>query len=436
MNHAPQLECEVVVFDKNGQPRQRILNNEDIAFDYKILATISNNKGEVTREYELPFQSLVHNFVHVMNQNLLGVDNSTLIKTTASAGAPSAACTKMNILADAADDTFGIVVGLNDTTTGSISSISTLTASPEDWHVKHLIEHGTSTGQLSYGATAASTFQYSTGKLSFTRTFTNSSGGTITVKEIGVIANTNTTDNFLICRDVREKTSTSVNTVSIPILTGEALTVTYVFDNKSILQASASTLTRTLTDNYLAMLLSLTTEAATTVVRTTGLTSSIDFSANPTYMNLLADAGEETFGIVVGDDVTSGWVNSGSYNVKSPISESLLSYGACTALPLEFSGESVMNPRGASGSTPFPLTYTRIGIQRDFQNISVNSKLVTEIGLLSEGTSGLTYMIGKAFIPPTSLVVNPLETLRVTLRIAYMAYDLTGPTQISAVPEV
>ena len=421
MNHAPQLEYEVEIFDKNGKLREHRINSEPIVQDYRILATVTDKDGRVVSTKELPFKSFTSNFVHVINNNFFGVDNATLIKTTAAAVAPTATCTNMDVMAAINIDTYGIVVGTNDTTTGSISGISMTVAAPSDWHLKHLIADGTSAGEISYSAMSASPFAFSTGEISFSRTFTNATGSAITVKEVGMIGNTNTTDNFLICRDVRDKDLTTVN---IPVADTEALTITYTFSNKSLLQATASTQLRTITDNFLAIVYDLLTLGGVDVVKTSGLTANVDFASNPTYQSVLAGAGAETFGIIIGND--GYYVNSGDYQVSIPHAETTFSYGASTALTLEQSQENIMNPRGIAGSSPRNITFLKVGVQRDFQNISGGNDDVNEIGLLVQGTGGFSYLIGKIYTHVPYIDVAPLETLRIKIRLSFMIYDPFG----------
>ena len=420
MNHAPQLEYEVQLLDKNGIVKEHRINNLPIVQDYKILATVKNKDGVVTSEKEIPFESFTKNFIHIINNNFFEVDNATLIKTTASAVAPSATCTTMDITADATEDTYGIVVGTNGLGVGSIAGISSTVAGPDDWALKLQIEHGTSAGQLSYGAMTVDPFNYSTGEITFRRTFTNNSGGSVTVGEVGIIGNTNTTDFFLITRDIRDKMLTTLN---ITLADTEILTITYTFSNKSILQATVTTSqTRTITDNFLGIVYSLLTAANVTVLRPTGLSASVAFQSNPSYISVLAAAAADTYGITIGHD--GRYVVPGDNQVLAAYTADF-TYGTTTALALEQGQESIMNPRAISGSSPRSLTFIRTGAQRDMQNTSGNGKTVDEIGLSVKGDATSAFLIGKVWIP-SAITVGDLETLRVKIRLAFMIYDPFG----------
>jgi hypothetical protein len=90
-----------------------------------------------------------------------------------------------------------------------------------------IIPHGNASGQLYYGATSIENPSNPSGtnywQFRIIRTFSNNSGGSITVKEIGLISCTydsgNNTRYFLIARDV-------ISPVTVP--SGSTLTVRYI----------------------------------------------------------------------------------------------------------------------------------------------------------------------------------------------------------------
>ena len=111
---------------------------------------------------------------------------------------------------------YGLVVGSSDTP----NTVNTYTMGA-------IIPHGNSSGQLYYGATTIENPQNPPNTnywfFRIVRTFTNSSGASIIVKEIGLVAKTNdatyTTRYFLIARDV-------ISPVTVP--NGATLTVRYI----------------------------------------------------------------------------------------------------------------------------------------------------------------------------------------------------------------
>jgi hypothetical protein len=111
---------------------------------------------------------------------------------------------------------YGLVVGSSDTP----NTVNTYTMGA-------IIPHGNASGQLYYGATTIENPQNPPNTnywfFRITRTFTNNSGASITVKEIGLIVKANDTGSntryFLIARDV-------ISPVTVP--TGATLTVRYI----------------------------------------------------------------------------------------------------------------------------------------------------------------------------------------------------------------
>lgn len=92
----------------------------------------------------------------------------------------------------AGDATQGIVIGI-----GTADEVFT------DYNLGALIAHGTGTGQMSYASMAAAGFSGNK-IITWTRYFTNSSGGTIVVGEIGIISalyQGGDTWDFLLARD-------------------------------------------------------------------------------------------------------------------------------------------------------------------------------------------------------------------------------------------
>jgi hypothetical protein len=111
---------------------------------------------------------------------------------------------------------YGLVVGSSDTP----NTVNTYTMGA-------IIQHGNASGQLYYGSTTMESPTNPSGTnywiFRITRTFTNNSGASITVKEIGLIVKTQGGDGvaryFLIARDV-------INPVTVP--NGATLTVRYI----------------------------------------------------------------------------------------------------------------------------------------------------------------------------------------------------------------
>ena len=107
---------------------------------------------------------------------------------------------------------YGIQVGTSDTA-----------FSVEQYTLQALIAHGTGSGQFSYTAETANASSYNGGtttwKCTRYRIFNNNSGGSITVKEVGIMAYYWSGYYYLFERSVLDPT--------VPVANGAQLTVTY-----------------------------------------------------------------------------------------------------------------------------------------------------------------------------------------------------------------
>lgn len=160
-----------------------------------------------------------HSFVTGFSKLMLSVIGSCTVATTDTGN------TSRNINgyvwrvdAGAGTDGYGLVVG-----TGTNAVDVT------DYALQTQIDHGTGAGELQYSActVAAPTFVGDTAELIITRLFTNASGGTITVEEIGayvyvsVDASILSSNNVCIVRDLS----------NIEITNGTTLTLNYIIQN-------------------------------------------------------------------------------------------------------------------------------------------------------------------------------------------------------------
>ncbi len=122
----------------------------------------------------------------------------------------------LDVTAASGDVNKGILVGTGNTP-----------PTINDYALQTKVAHGTGAGQLSYGAVTfgATASDTTTSQFTVTRNFANSSGGSITVNEIGLacssgrMGNTVTTYYFLIIRDVIGG--------GIAVPNGQTLTVNY-----------------------------------------------------------------------------------------------------------------------------------------------------------------------------------------------------------------
>ena len=195
-----------------------------------ITFRITNPDGTVVKEWTEPAHSFTENFALIIQAMwgatsvlLTDISNNSLSVNGASGGT-------MAITAPSGNATYGIVIG-SGASAGS-------TPSPFANALTSEIPNGTSSGQIEYGAMSVSTVSVSGQASSFTisRSFTNVSGSTITVTEIGIIAYLTgwamsassggapvnvSSDYVLIAYDIPSS--------AITIQNGQTLTITYTF---------------------------------------------------------------------------------------------------------------------------------------------------------------------------------------------------------------
>jgi hypothetical protein len=181
---------------------------------YRLL--LHDRKGKIIKDTgEIPSHSYVIQFLELIN----GYFDGVAITATDVNGAESTLLGTSriayygNLNAPATNDTFGIVVGTN----AGLTPVSNT-----DYKLDTKILHGSAIAdKLKYGAvtfTAPAVVEANIDMV-IVRTFINDSGGTITVKEIGIICkNTTDTKYHLLLRDV---------VADEAVLDGYTLTVTY-----------------------------------------------------------------------------------------------------------------------------------------------------------------------------------------------------------------
>ena len=198
-------------------------NNKMRGHTLKVYCLVEvKDKGKVI--YSKQFES--HSFVAQWLQLLYGmfgqIDLSILgnnypQQLWQGAAPPYAYPTPFSLNAGSGNQSYGIQVG-----SGTTKSIN-------DTGLDSLIANGSSAGQLSYGSVSVTSPSINTstnqGNVSTSRSFTNNSGGSVTVSEVGVIFNTSASDGnthpTFVIHDILSSPITLAN--------GQVLTVTYIF---------------------------------------------------------------------------------------------------------------------------------------------------------------------------------------------------------------
>jgi hypothetical protein len=193
-----------------------------------ITFRITNPDGTVVKEWTEPAHSLNYNFATLIwalwsasQAEMTDTGGTAIYVQGASGGAWS-------VTAASGNSSYGIVVG-SGASAGS-------TPSPTAYKLVAQIPQGTSSGQIEYGATSVGSVSQSgqTTQFTISRSFTNVSGATLTVTEIGIIvyvtgfamttvstASAVSSDYFLIAYDIPSS--------AISVQNGQTLTITYTF---------------------------------------------------------------------------------------------------------------------------------------------------------------------------------------------------------------
>jgi len=182
---------------------------------YKVV--VRDREGRIMRIEEAPSKSFILNFLYLwwLNLNLNSSDNISVVncsgqQTTMSPQQPQGWFVSF---ANSSCPYSGIQVG-SGTSSPSASSP----------YLESLILNGTGSGQLSYGYNSVTSPSISSnpGTITVTNTFTNNSGGSVTVGEVGLastIYNSAATSAALLIHDVLSSAANVPN--------GGTITVTY-----------------------------------------------------------------------------------------------------------------------------------------------------------------------------------------------------------------
>jgi len=135
---------------------------------------------------------------------------------TNTSGVSSSGYTSLGAGTGSGDANAGIVIGTNNTAN-----------SPSTYALAGQIANGTSSGQMQYGATSVASIVISGNTVSFqiNRTFTNNSGASITVAEVGIYLNNTNEFYFALARDVLASAVTVANTTPITVYYTIQLTI-------------------------------------------------------------------------------------------------------------------------------------------------------------------------------------------------------------------
>jgi len=176
----------------------------------KIKVIDGNGKCTYYRRYRS--RSFVANFLRTIFTNLSG---QQINNVNTSGGSYSIDYNDVITVIDGSnDDSYGILIGKGTSAPSII-----------DYNLSQVISNGAGVGQMQYGAVsvtgAVTNASTNSGYITVTRTFTNNSGSSITVSEVGLVAwsgnNFQTNQYYLILHDLLPSPITVPNGSSLSI---------------------------------------------------------------------------------------------------------------------------------------------------------------------------------------------------------------------------
>jgi len=417
-SHFPSLEGTLTVLFEDGRVKERHELNK-ISGRGEITAQVHDPEGNLVSEQVFPFQSFVANMAKILLasfEEITAADTTVQTIDTAGAGAYTRG---VDCTGPANDDTYGIIVGANDSGTGYLPAMST-SVNRDDYNLRRQFAEGTGTDEFTHGLTAIT---YTNGNPSFvmSRTFTNGSGATITVKELGVVGD-DTAAQVMVVRDTIEdvvfpysKTGNTANiTVTVPDT--NVLTVTYSF---SVDDADG------ILNGWLGMVASTLEGGAQTCgtveINTSSTNTSLDFYANPAYKDWKAAGAVEDQGFLVGTGTAS--TSRSAYQLMN--NEQTVTHNAQTAgtitYPTPNGYDSVSNNNG-----DWYVYKVYVGATRSFTNTTGSAIALTEGSIVVEGSGSTVRVPIVRFKFPSTITLNDTETLSMDLKISMITTSKTA----------
>ena len=179
----------------------------------EIELELKDNDGKVLEKRRFPSHTYVlHFFIAIASHFASRSMTVTKIDGTATTTSPTSTYAYYDLGANGGygETTKGIVIGTSDTP-----------YSPTNNSLQSIINHGSGVGQMFYGVQVIDAPQQITGGYRFvlSRVFTNASGSSITVKEIGIYVYMCSSIYIMMTRDV---------IVPVTVGNGQSLTVRYI----------------------------------------------------------------------------------------------------------------------------------------------------------------------------------------------------------------
>jgi hypothetical protein len=188
---------------------------------------VRDKDGKLIEKGKFPAKSWVGNIIRLLNAlwNIWAPNAGGSVQyiTTPAVLLDTTNTARALTIVTGAAGSFGGAAPAGDTSAGILVGTSDTPVSLAQYNLLGLIAHGTGAGQLSYGATTVESLVIDTiYYFRIIRAFTNSSGATVTVREIGLFLKPNQY-SYMFARDV------PASPINVP--NGSTLTVRYIISH-------------------------------------------------------------------------------------------------------------------------------------------------------------------------------------------------------------
>jgi hypothetical protein len=193
---------------------------------------VRDKNGKLIEKGKFPAKSWVGNIVGLLSAILSTWSSSAsfyAVQTRSDLADTSGTARHIMLGTSASGVTLGGCAPAGETSAGIVVGSSDTPVSLSQYSLGALITHGTGSGQLTYGATNVETLSKDTTWLfRIVRTFTNNSGASVTVREIGLYVRLGMypSPNYYSCMLARD-----VPTSPISVPNGSTLTVRYIISH-------------------------------------------------------------------------------------------------------------------------------------------------------------------------------------------------------------
>lgn len=382
-SHKPEAFLDLIVYRADGSVKEERSIRPEPSKPDMLSLVVRDYDGVVVSEKEFPVQSFVHNYSEQLYHAMIGGgSNASLVDTSNS---PLTTTNHSFIIASGGNaDDYGILVGTEN-----------IAVAVGDTSLWGKIIHGTDPDQLDYNQQlyiAATTSGTDTVYKAY-RTFENSSGGTITIAEVGLAARTRTGDKyFLLLRDVEDENS---DPIDVAVDDAETLTATYIF---TCTEASG------FTKQYLQLMESANRndEVDIKYVGGGGSINAFDSMGSwQTWIQIQNDAGETDWGIVVGTNDTA--LDSTDYELGT-----FIEHGSGSG---ELAYDEVTYEEVAVDGDDVTFVY-----KRAITNLSGSTINIEEAGIYVEGWAGKQFMIVRSLTETLAIANGESVTVKYTFK--------------------